>query len=91
MAITGETSRVSKKRGSVAERLHAFMHAYDLGLEELADLLQTHPRTLAQWVNGTEIAPACSLISLPLVSRLPQARAYPSQSSEEALRRVQAI
>ena len=91
MSVSRRTSRVSLSSGSVADRLHAFMQDHDLGLEELADLLQTHPRTLAQWFNGTEMAPACSLISLSLVSRLPQARVYPSQSKEEALRRVQAI
>ncbi len=91
MSVSGRTSRVSQSSGSVADRLHAFMQAHDLGLEELADLIQTHPRTLAQWFNGTAMAPACSLISLSLVSRLPQARVYPSQSKEEELRRVQAI
>ena len=83
MPVNGKTSRVSRDSVSVADRLHAFMQAHDLGLEELADWLQTHPRTLAQWFNGTAMAPACSLISLSLVSRLPQARVYPSQSKEE--------
>ena len=91
MFTSKKTSRVSQTSGSIADRLHAFMHAHDLGLEELADLLKTSPETLARWVNGTEMAPACSLIPLPLFSGLPQARAYPSQSREEALRRVQAI
>jgi hypothetical protein len=91
MPVNGKTFRVSRGSGSVAERLHTFMQAHDLGLEELADWLQTHPRTLAQWFDGTTMAPACALISLSLVSRLPQARVYPSQSKEESLRRVQAI
>ena len=91
MPVNGKTSRVSRGNVSVADRLHAFMQAHDLGLEELADWLQTHPRTLAQWFNGTAMAPACSLISLSLAARLPQARVYPSQSKEESLRRVQAI
>ena len=91
MPVNGKTFRVSRGSGSVADRLHTFMQAHDVGLEELADWLQTHPRTLAQWFNGTAMAPACSLISLPLISRLPQARVYPSQSKEESLRRVQAI
>ena len=91
MPANGKTFRVSRGSGSVADRLHTFMQAHDLGLEELADWLQTHPRTLAQWFDGTAMAPACSLISLPLISCLPQSRAYPSQSKEELLRRVQAI
>ena len=91
MPVNRKTFRVSSGSGSVVDRLHTFMQAHDLGLEELADWLQTHPRTLAQWFNGTAMAPACSLISLPLISRLQQARVYPSQSKEEALRRVQAI
>ena len=91
MPVNRKTFCVSRGSVSVADRLHTFMQAHDLGLEELADLLQTHPRTLSQWFNGTAMAPACSLISLSVVSRLPQARAYPSQSKEEALRRVQAI
>ena len=91
MPVNGKSSRVSRDSVSVADRLHAFMRTHDLGLEELADWLQTHPRTLAQWFNGTAMAPACSLISLSLVARLPQARGYPSQSKEESLRRVQAI
>ena len=91
MSVSGPPPRVSQSCGSVAERLHAFMQAHDLGLEELADWLQTHPRTLAQWFNGTTMAPACSLIALPVISRLPQARVYPSQSKEEDLRRIQAI
>ena len=91
MPVNGKTSRVSRDSVSVASRLHAFMQAHDLGLEELADWLQTHPRILAQWFNGTAMAPACSLISLPLAARLPQARVYPSHSKEESLKRVQAI
>jgi hypothetical protein len=91
MSVSGKTSRVSRGSGSVVDCLHTFMQVHDLGLEELADLLQTYPRTLAQWFNGTAMAPACSLISLSLVLRLPQARVYPSQSKEESLRRVQAI
>ncbi len=91
MSMNGKISRVSHHNGSVSDRLHAFMQDHDLGLEELADLLRTHPRTLAEWFNGAAMAPACSLISLPLVSRLQQARAYPSHSKEEELRRVQAI
>jgi hypothetical protein len=91
MPMNGKAYRVSRGTVGVAERLHAFMQAHDLGLEELADWLQTHPRTVAQWFNGTAMAPACSLISLPLVPRLPQARVYPSQNKEESLRRVQAI
>ncbi len=87
MTANGKTSRGA----SVADRLHGFMQARDLGLEEFADLLQTCPRTLVEWFDGTAMAPACSLISLSLVSRLPQARVYPSRSKEEALRRVQAI
>jgi hypothetical protein len=88
MCANGENSHASE---SVAGRLHTFMQDHDLGLEELADLLETHPHTLAQWFNGTAMAPACSLISLSLVSRLPQARAYASHSKEEVLRRVQAL
>jgi hypothetical protein len=88
MSVNGKCPRVS---GSVVERLYSFMQAHDLGLEELADLLETHPHTLAQWFNGTAMAPACSLISLSLVSRLPQARVYPTHSKEEVLRRVQAL
>jgi hypothetical protein len=88
MSANGKNSRVSD---SVADRLHSFMQDHDLGLEELADLLETHPHTLAQWFNGTAMAPACSLISLSLLSRLPQARVYPSHSKEEVLRRVQAL
>ncbi len=84
-------STISRPSGNVADSLRAFMQAQDLGLEELADFLRMHPRILAQWFSGAALAPACSLISLPLVSRLPQARGYPSQSKEEALRRVQAI
>ncbi len=91
MSVSRKLSRVSQNGSSVADRLHAFMQAHDLGLEELADWLQTHPQTLAQWFNGTAMAPACSLILLPLIPSLPQARVYPSQSKEEALRRVQAI
>ncbi len=91
MSVSGKTPRAPEKSGGVADRLRSFMQIHDLGLEELADLLRTHPRTLAQWCNGTAVAPACSLISLPLVSRLPQARVYPSHNKEEALRRVQAI
>jgi len=91
MPVNGKTFRVSRGSGSVADYLHTFMQAHDVGLEELADWLQTHPRTLAQWFDGTAMAPACSLISLPLMSRLPQARVYRSQSKEESLRRVQAI
>jgi len=91
MFVSGKPSRSPQNCGNVAARLHAFMQAHDVGLEELADWLQTHPRTLAQWFNGTAMAPACSLISLPVISRLPEARVYPSQSKEEALRRVQAI
>ncbi len=91
MPVNGKTFRVSHASGSVADRLHSFMQAHDLGLEELADWLQTHPRTLAQWFDGTAVAPACSLISLSLISHLPQARVYRSQSKEELLRRVQAI
>ncbi len=82
---------IPRHNGSVAGRLHAFMQAHDLGLEELADALSTHPRTLSQWFSGVAMAPACALISLPLISCLPQARFYPSHSKEEALRRVQAI
>ena len=67
MSVNGKAFRVSHCSGRVAERLHAFMQAHDLGLEELADWLKTHPRTLAQWFNGTAMAPACALISLPLV------------------------
>ncbi len=89
--MSGNASRISRPSGSVADRLRAFMQAHDLGLEELADFLRTPPRILAQWFSGATQAPACSLISLPLVSRLPQARGYPSESKEEALRRVQAI
>ena len=91
MFTSRKAFRVSHAGGSVVDRLHSFMQAHDLGLEELADLLRAQPQTLAQWFNGTAMAPACSLISLPLVARLPQARVYPSQSKEEALRRVQAI
>ena len=91
MSVSGKDSPIPRLSGSVAKRLHSFMQAHDLGLEELADLLETHPRTLAQWFDGTAMAPACSLIPLFLVSRLPQARVYPSRSKEEELRRVQAI
>jgi hypothetical protein len=91
MPVNGKTFRVTRGSGSVADRLHTFMQAHDLGLEELSDWLKTHPRTLAQWFDGTAMAPACSLISLSLISRLPQSRIYPSQSKEESLRRVQAI
>ena len=91
MSVSGKDSPIPRLSGKVADRLHSFMQAHDLGLEEFADLLETHPRTLAQWFDGTAMAPACSLISLSLVSRLPQARVYPSRSREEALRRVQAI
>ena len=75
----------------MVDRLHTFMQDHDLGLEELADMLETFPLTLAQWFNGTAIAPACSLIPLSLVSRLPQSRVYRSHSKEEVLRRVQAL
>ena len=88
MSINGETSHASER---VVGRLHTFMQDHDLGLEELADMLETLPLTLAQWFNGTAIAPACSLIPLSLVSRLPQSRAYRSHSKEEVLRRVQAL
>ena len=88
MPANGKHSRVS---GRVVECLHSFMQAHDLGLEELADFLETCPHTLAQWFNGTAIAPACSLIPLSLISRLPQARVYRSHSKEEVLRRVQAL
>ncbi len=88
MSMSGKAPR---HNGGVAVRLHAFMQAHDLGLEELADVLNTHPRTLTQWFSGAAMAPACALISLPLISGLPEARVYPSHSKEEALRRVQAI
>ncbi len=91
MSMNGKAAGVPHDSGAIVARLHAFMQAHDLGLEELADLLHTHPRTLIQWFSGAAMAPACALISLPLVSRLPQARVYPSHSKEEALRRVQAI
>ena len=88
MSTNGDASRGG---GSVSERLRAFMHAHDLGLEELADFLGTPPEILALWFSGRTVAPACSLISLPLAGRMTQARAYRSDSKEEALRRVQAI
>ena len=91
MAVSGKDSRVSRDRGKIVERLHSFMMDHDLGLEELADLIQTHPQILAQWFNGTVMAPACSLISLSMVSRPQQERVYRSQSKDEVLRRVQAI
>ena len=91
MAVSEKNSRVSRDRRKIVERLHNFMQEHDLGLEELADLIQTHPQILSQWFNGTAMAPACSLISLSLVSRPQQERVYPSQSKDEALRRVQAI
>ena len=59
MSMNGETSHASDR---VVGRLHTFMQDHDLGLEELADMLETLPLTLAQWFNGTAIAPACSLI-----------------------------
>jgi hypothetical protein len=88
MSVNGKHPRAS---GRVVERLYSFMQAHDLGLEELADFLGTRPHILAQWFNGTAMAPACSLIPLSLVSRLPQARVYPSHNKEEVLRRVQAL
>ena len=63
MPANGKHPRMS---GSVVERLHSFMQAHDLGLEELADFLETCPHTLAQWFKGTAMAPACSLIPLSL-------------------------
>lgn len=91
MAVSENDSRVSRDRRNIVERLYKFMQDHDLGLEELADLIRIHPHILAQWFNGTAMAPACSLISLSVVSRPQQERVYPSQSKDEALRRVQAI
>ena len=91
MSKSGGVSPATRKNASITDRLHAVMEAHDLGLEEFADMLRTHPQTLALWLEGELMAPACSLITLPLLGRMPQARAYPSDSKEEALRRVQAI
>lgn len=90
MAVSAK-ARVSHDQGHIVDRLHAYMQDHDLGLEEFADLLQTTPKVLAQWLNGTAITPACTLISLCVDSRLQQARVYPSRSKEEALKRVRAI
>lgn len=76
---------------ALVEQLHTFMQVHDIGLEEFADFLETEPHVLSQWFEGSAVAPACSLIALSSMSHRPQARAYRSQSKEEALRRVQAI
>ena len=83
----GDTSRTPEGADGICARLRAFMQMHDLALEELADLLGIHRQTLTEWLSGKSTPPA---IALPVLARLPQARAYPADS-EEALKRVQAI
>ena len=50
MPVNGKTFRVSRASGSVADRLHTFMQAHDVGLEELADFFR---RTREPWLSGS--------------------------------------
>jgi hypothetical protein len=90
-SINGDAHGVSHGRGSVADRLRAFMRTHDLSSEELADALRIPPHVLVQWLHGIVMAPACLLIALPLYATRLQARTYPCASHEETLRRMQAI
>jgi hypothetical protein len=50
MSPAGDIMAYGSREGrGLTERLRAFMRAHDLSLEELARLLHTEPRTLADW------------------------------------------